>query len=80
MKIRNLFFGFVLAMFLCASSFTGNTVKANACTDWCANMYNTCTSFCNGNQICMRMCRNDYNCCMEDCGFYPTSCEEGLQK
>lgn len=75
MRIRNLLLGLVLAMMvLFAGSFTTNTVKADACTDWCVNMYNDCAAQCNGNQICLRICRDEYKCCMSQCGVGSGPC------
>ena len=68
MKIRNLLFGFVLAMMvMCASSFTMNTVKASPCTDFCIHEYNNCMIDCNGSPLCQQFCRNEYYCCVETC-------------
>jgi hypothetical protein len=68
MKIRNLLFGFVLAMmFLCAGNFTVNTVKASPCTDYCGYDYNNCMIDCNGSPLCQSRCWRDYNCCIDTC-------------
>jgi hypothetical protein len=67
MRIRNLVFGFVLAMmFLCAGSFKSNTVEAG-CTTFCANNANACMSECDGDPACQDQCRRDYYCCLELC-------------
>ena len=67
MKIRNLIFGFVLAMMvMCAGSFRTNTVEAG-CTTFCANGYNACMIECNGDTNCQNECRATYYCCMHMC-------------
>jgi hypothetical protein len=67
MRIRNLLIGFVLAIFLCAGNFTVNTVKADACTQSCANDYNNCMIDCNGAPLCLARCRAEYYCCIDMC-------------
>lgn len=73
MKIRNLLFGFVLAMLvLCAGSFKINTTQAFGCTTFCANSYNACMVDCNGDPTCQQSCYVDYECCMNMCNNIPT--------
>ena len=68
MKIRNLLFGFVLAMMvLFAGNFRANTVQASACTDFCYNEYRNCMIDCNGAPGCQQTCRDDLYCCIEAC-------------
>ena len=68
MRIRNLLFGFALAMMvLCAGSFRTNTAQAFGCTNFCANGYNACMIECNGDTNCQNECRATYYCCMHMC-------------
>jgi hypothetical protein len=72
MKVRNLLFGFVLSvMVLCVGSFRANTVRASACTDFCAHEYTNCMIDCNGAPGCQAICRADYYCCMDMCNNEP---------
>jgi hypothetical protein len=75
MKIRNLLFGFVLAMtVLFVGSFRANTTQATTCSQFCTYDYNTCMADCNGAPICQQFCRDDYYCCLEICNT--GSCDE----
>ena len=72
MKIRRLFFGLVLTIFLFAGSFTGNTVKADGCIYNCMDVYNACEASCNGNRFCIKQCQRDYTeCACAGCGLCP---------
>ena len=67
MKIKNLLFGFVLAMMvLCAGSFKSSTVEAG-CTTFCANSYNACMIECNSDSNCQYQCWLDWQCCKFMC-------------
>jgi hypothetical protein len=64
MKIRNLLFGFVLAMmFLFASSFTSISSARPSCEGVCLINYNDCVSSCNGEPGCKPACIEAYSCC-----------------
>lgn len=68
MKVRNLLFGFVLAMmFVCAGSFKTSTAQAFGCTQFCANAYNACMIECNGNSQCQYQCWLEWDCCKFMC-------------
>ena len=77
MRIRNLLFGFVLAMMvLFAGSFTTNTVKADGCIYGCMDLYNACEASCNGDRLCIKQCKKDYDECLCGCGIpTPTGCQ-----
>jgi len=68
MKIRNLLFGFVLAlMVMCAGSFTAISRAAFSCGSNCVQNYNFCKSTCGGNPICLAHCKEEYDCCQLIC-------------
>jgi hypothetical protein len=74
--IRRLVLRLVVLMVLIGSlvilsaGFTSNKAKASACTDFCADVYNTsCVPQCGGHQVCLRICRDEYRQCMCGCGI-----------
>lgn len=72
MKIKRLLFGLSLTMMILGTAYTpGKPVKADACTDVCADLYRDCEAACNGGRLCVQQCQEEYIECMCGCGNCP---------
>lgn len=70
MKVRNLFFGFVLAMMILGvGSFTPTTAQIHSCNQGCTlSVYRPCMAECAPNDVaCQDECQRQYECCYSLC-------------
>jgi len=67
MKVRNLLFGFVLAMMFLFASNISSTTAAPTCASECQSTYDACRSGCGFDGECLTQCFDNYRCCKALC-------------
>jgi hypothetical protein len=69
MKVRNLLFGFILAMMVLFAGNINSTASpaARTCASECQSTYDACKSGCGLDGECLMQCFENYKCCKALC-------------